>query len=137
MKSNSTSLWQLWCHLINFIENGSTNSCKVGPIIEGNNRGAIGPRRQHDRRREEIAAFQSVIVTLRPDLSGEPAVMNYKLTASVGGGSNLTFFSIILICWCKYWFKKKGFFFIYHDCFLLLTIRRKCWFSIIFNKCFL
>lgn len=137
MKSNSTSLWQLWCHLINFIENGSTNSCKVGPIIEGNNRGAIGPRRQHDRRREEIAAFQSVIVTLRPDLSGEPAVMNYKLTASVGGESNLTFFSIILICWCKYWFKKKGFFFIYHDCFLLLTIRRKCWFSIIFNKCFL
>lgn len=71
MKSNNTSTWQLWCHLINFIENGSTNSGKVGPIIEENNRGAIGPHRQHDRSQGKIAASSVVIVILLEDLSGE------------------------------------------------------------------
>lgn len=70
MKSNSTSEPQLRYHLINFIENGSTNSGKVGPIIERNNRGAIGASRHHDRSREEIAALSSVIVTRLPGLSG-------------------------------------------------------------------
>jgi hypothetical protein len=57
--------------LINFIENGSTNPGKVGPIIEENNRGAIGPHRQHDRSEAKMAASSAVIVILLKDLSEE------------------------------------------------------------------